>query len=484
MFQKPILTLLLCAMTALLPAQELVSWTLLGSKTQAQLITQFDIPFIQYGARYYKVTYTTPDLNGVQDTVSGLVVVPDNDLKVYPRLVYQHGTSSSKDNVPSSYGQPGGAEGDIPVFLAGMGFASLAPDYLGLGDDTEGFHPYLHAESETWVALDMLRAFGSLQDHIGVHTNDQLFLTGYSQGGHASMALHRALETDPGGEFAVTAAAHLSGAYSLGEVMRDFILSDTVYYYPGYIPNTVLSFQTVYGNLFAQIGDVFRPPYAALVEDFYGGQLNLGDLNYQLIDLLILNEGVCRPTRMLQDSILQAVASDPGHPFNAALRENNVYQWAPQQPTRLFYCKNDDQVPILNSLVARDTMLARGAADVAAFDQDSTADHVECVEPALTGTVFFFLGYQQIGEVSNAGEIQAEAPMLSVHPNPAGAMVEVHAGADGDLLAYDVNGKLVYQQYISEGASQIPVGDWRGGYYLLVFRNERGAEARGVVVRH
>ncbi|MBK7408318.1 MAG: hypothetical protein IPJ40_09795 [Saprospirales bacterium] len=485
MLKKITLFLLCYTLATALPAQDLVSYTLIGTKTQAQLISQFNLPFIQYGARFYKVTYTSPDLNGVQDTLSGLVVVPDNDSKIFPRLVYQHGTSSSKDNVPSRYGQPSGGEGDIAVFFAGMGFVSLAPDYLVLGD-SDGFHEYVHAASETGVALDMLRALDSFQSQIVVHTNEQLFVPGYSKGGHASMALHHAIEADPDAEFTVTAAAHLSGPYSIGEVMRDFILSDSLYFYPAYIPNTLLSYQVVYGNLFNQVADVFRAPYSAPIEQFYTGQLDPGDLNNQLIDLLIATEGECRPTRMLQDSIVQVVAADPDHPVNVALRANNVYQWAPQAPTRIFYCKADDQVPYLNSLVALDTMLARGALDVAAADQDSTANHVECVEPALVSTMFFFLGYQQIGEVTNTGEpLPPALSLFSVQPNPADAYVQVHAGAEGELLVYDINGRLFMQRMVTEGViQQLPVDDWREGYYLFVLRYSKGMDMQMVVVGH
>ncbi len=474
------LLLLLLIGQSTLSAQQIISHTLIGAKTQAQLTAQFGLPFFQYGARYYKVRYTTPDVYGVTDTVSGLLTVPDNAAKVYPRLVYQHGTSSSKNNVPSRYGQPGGGEGDIPVLFAGMGFVTLAPDYLGLGD-SRGFHPYVHAASQAWVAQDMLRAFESLQGQINVHTNDQLFITGYSQGGHAAMALHRAVEQDPANEYNVTAAAHLSGPYSIGEVMRDFILADAVYYYPGYIPNTLLSYQTVYGNLFNQISDGFKQPYAALIEQFYAGQINLGDLNDDLVDLLIATEGACRPTRMLNDSLRQVVATNPNHPVNVALRDNNVYQWTPEAPTRIYYCKADDQVPYLNSLLARDTMLSRSALMLGVADLDSTADHGECVAPALTNTLFFFLGYRQIGDVVRTGE-PALRDLISVLPNPADQYVQIQSDQDGDLEVYDYNGRLVRQQQVPAGAHRIDLGDWRKGYYLFVFKNKTGTDLETVLV--
>lgn len=480
MLKSIFLSSLFSVFAVLLPAQDLLSYTFIGSKSKAQLAAQFGLPFIQYGARFYKVTYTTQDLSGAQDTVSGLVVVPDDDTDIFPRLVYQHGTSSSKDNVPSRYGQPGGGEGDIPVFFAGMGFVALAPDYLGLGDSDE-FHPYVHADSETWVAQDMLRAFDELEAQINTHTNEQLFMTGYSQGGHASMALHRAVEQDPAEEFTATAAAHLSGPYSIGEVMRDFILLDTVYYYPAYIPNTLLSYQEVYGNLFDEISDGFKPPYAGLVQQFYDGQIDLGELNEQLINALIAEEGESRPTRMLQDAMKQAVVADPDHPVNVALRANNVYQWAPEAPTRLFYCKADDQVSFVNSLVALDTMLARGALDIAAADQDSTANHVECVEPALVSTLFFFLGFQEIGEVSGSDEAFEAGEPFAVFPNPADGFVQVRTEEAGELRVYDVNGREVMVRPLAEGLTQLNLSDWRRSSYLFVWRQGQRVEARVLV---
>jgi len=365
-----------------------------------------------------------------------------------------------------------------------MGFFSAAPDYLGLGV-SEGFHPYVHAESESWVALDMLRALDSLESQINTFTNDQLFVTGYSQGGHASMALHRSLETDPVVEFEATAAAHLSGPYSIGEVMRDLILSDSVYFYPAYVPNTVLSYQVVYGNLFDEIEDVFRQPYAGFVENYFTEQINLGELNQLLIDELILNEGDCIPTRMLKDSIIQEVTANPDHPMNIALRDNNVYQWAPQVPTRLFYCKADDQVPYLNSLLARDTMLALGAADLAAADQDSTANHVDCVEPALTATLFFFIPFQQIDEVSIAGETPLPRPAsFNLQPNPASDFVQLNFQTKGELQVYDINGRLIHQRAVGDGPLEISVGSWQEGQYLFALRHQQGMDVQIVLVQH
>ncbi|MCC6459850.1 MAG: T9SS type A sorting domain-containing protein [Saprospiraceae bacterium] len=474
-----VLSLLLACFAA--STQTLISTTLLGTRTKAQLTTQSGLPFIQYGAKFYRITYTSLDVHGALDTVSGLVAVPNDPDKVFPRLVYQHGTSSSKLDVPS-YNVLQNGEGSIGLLFAGLGYVSLLPDYLGLGI-SDGFHPYVHAASEASVALDMLRALPAFNSQYGVHTNNQLFMTGYSQGGHASMALHRAVESDLAAEFSATAAAHLSGPYSIGEVMRGLILSDSVDYFPGYLPNTILSYQTAYGNLFNQVSDIFKAPYAAKIDAFYKGNLALGQLNSELISLLVTNVGDSRPLRMLQDSVVQAVLNDPQHPFNIALRDNNVYAWAPKAPTRIFYCKADDQVPYLNSLLARDSMTARGASSLVAQDVNTNADHGGCVTPALTNTLLFFAGYQQI-----SGFVDTDEPLiqtLALSPNPANQFVQLpYLASAGELRVYAISGRLIQSKQLPAGEQQWDVSGLENGLYFVQFK-AKGAIWQGkLVVQH
>ena len=453
-------------LTTALSAQNLVSTTLLGTKTQSQLLSTFGVPFIQYGVKYYRITYTTTDVQNALDTVSGLLVVPNNPNKIFPRVVYQHGTSGSKNDVPSF--TTNGGEGQVGLLFGGLGYVALLPDYLGLGV-SDGFHPYVHAASEASVALDMLRAETAFEALNPVLTNDQLFITGYSQGGHAAMALHRNIEQEHADEFTVTAAAPLSGPYSLSGAMRHLILTDTVYYYPAYIPNTALSFQTVYGNIFTQMTDIFKPVYANLITPFFNGTKTLSALNTQLITALTNNEGSCRPYRMLQDSVVQAISNDPNHPINVALRANDTYNnWTPQAPMRLFYCMADDQVPFMNSIIARDTLTAAGAPDFLASDVNPAADHGDCFDPAMTSTVLFFLGFQQIGTVSTSDP--SEKDRLEMAPNPAHDVLTVkNLPKDGMLEIIDYQGKRMFSARVQAGNTTLQLTDVPNGIYVAKY---------------
>ena len=58
---------------------------------------------------------------------------------------------------------------------------------MGLGS-SPGFHPYLHARSEATASVDMLRAGRNYCASNNIGLNGQVFLAGYSQGGHTEMA--------------------------------------------------------------------------------------------------------------------------------------------------------------------------------------------------------------------------------------------------------------------------------------------------------
>jgi hypothetical protein len=473
---------LLLLLAGTLRAQNLVSTTLLGNRSKAQLSAAFSLPF-SYDVRYYRVLYTMPDLKGKTDTVSGLLVIPLDSNRVFPRLVYQHGTSASSQDVPS-FRTASGGEGTIGFLFGGLGYVAFLPDYLGLGV-SKGVHPYVHAKTEADAAIRMMRACKELLPRYRTHINDQLFITGYSQGGHAAMALHKAIETDAAlsSEFKVTAAAPLSGPYSLSGVMRDLITSDKTYLFPAYLPNTAISFQAAYGNIYQNLTDIFKPVYAAEIQKFVNKTITLTQLNTTLIALLTATEGASRPSRMFQPAVLTAVQTDPNHPVNAALRENDLFRWAAKAPTRIFYCMADDQVPFQNSIVARDTMKALGSVDLTATDINPTANHGGCFTPALTNAVLFFAGFQKISV--SAPAVPARAT-LRLAPNPAGDHVLLRdLPASAQVLFFDAAGTLRTSVQLQNGGDQqidtrsLP----RGTYWIRCVTDEKILTGKVVLIR-
>jgi hypothetical protein len=487
MHKKQLLPLLICILAQSVQAQNLISSTYKGQRTKEQLNTQFGLPIFQYNVKYYKVLYTSTDAAGALDTLSGLVAMPQESSSAFPLLVYQHGTSDCKTCVPSRFGSAGGDEGQVGLVFAGMGYVTLMPDYVGMGDG-RGFHPYVHAATEASAAVDMVRSAGAfLQQYPNYYKNNQLFITGYSQGGHAAMALHRSMETQLSSEFMVTAAAPMSGPYSISGSMRDLILSDEPYYYLAYLPNTALSYQTMYGNLYTSLDQLFKPAYTGFIQQWYNGAIKLNTLNTNLIQTLTAQTGGPVAHRMLQDSIVEAITNNPQHPINVALRDNDVYNWTPTAPTALFYCTADDQVPYQNSIVARDTMLANGVTNLTVTDVDPAANHGGCVIPAITQTLAFFAQYQSIIPIQNGTDDKSVWNEVKVSPNPANEhMTVMGLPSRAYVRLLDTEGREVIARQWADGSS-ITLNTSRlnnGTYVLMMGRGKSGSEvARLVVVR-
>jgi len=462
-------------------AQDLISAQLLGTRTKQEITAQYALPFIRNGAKIYKVRYTSPDAKGNKDTLSGLMVVPDDLNQVYPRIFYEHGTSDCKTCVPSRFNVAGGEEGQVGVLIAGLGFFALLPDYVGMGDG-RGFQTYVHAATIVSASRNMLTACEKWAGNNGVFLNDQLFITGYSQGGYGSMALHKSIEENPG-PLKVTAAAHLSGPYSLSGVMRDVILSTSVYNYPAYIPNTILGFNEVYGSLFNNVNDIFKPEYAPDIAECHIGNITLGTLNSRLIQNLTSNTGSSVGIRMIKDSVVNVIKTNLNHPLNQILKENDLYRWAPVSPTRIFYCTADDQVPFMNSVVARDSMTARGAINLLTADVGPSFNHGACITPAFTQTVFFFFAYQKVTSDVTAEEVFRN---VKVYPNPATDQIQLTGldGKDETIYLFNTSGQeIIRQKNTSNTTIQMNISTLDNGLYYVLIQSPSGSIASYRIIK-
>ncbi len=168
--------------------------------------------------RFMSLTYETTNVNGNPTRASAALLIPATGAKHFSIVSYQHGTTVRRDNAPSQARK--WTEGwVIGACYASQGYAVVAADYLGYGDSTE-YHPYIHADSEATAAADALRAAKQAARNLGFEFDGKLFLSGYSQGGHATMALHRYLQEELNSEFTVSASAPMAGPYELAETVR------------------------------------------------------------------------------------------------------------------------------------------------------------------------------------------------------------------------------------------------------------------------
>jgi len=256
-------------------------------------------------------------------------------------------------------------------------------------------------------------------------------------------------------------------------VMRDLIIGDKAYLFPAYLPNTALGFQEVYGDLYNELTDIFKPEFASDIQQYYNGSITLFALNTRLISKLNAQYGSSVAKNMLQPAYLNTLLNDPNARINQLLGKNDVYKWAPKAPTKIFYCKADDQVPYLNSIVARDTMQMLGAVALEARDVNSNFDHGQCFNPALSNTILFFLSLQQITVSTSQVPL---ADQVHLHPNPGRDVVKVtYDGLVESVALYDMNGREVWLDVHGfRNEKEIDIQSIQSGLYILRLMTEDG----------
>lgn len=365
-----------------LSAQVVESYEFVQSYTVAdlqQVISNFGAAGAitpQYDVDLYRVFYRT-EYNDSTTVVTGALVIPkDTDCKP-PLISYQHGTSSSKLGVPSY----GSSELQICLVFASEGNLLVAPDYIGLGGSTIDLHPYQHGFSQGHSTINMLRAARELQTDLSYELSNQIFLFGYSQGGHASAAALRYIEELYPEEFKVTAAMPMSGAYDLSGAQTDFINNGQPYATPGYLPYIVMGYQSVYHDLYDSIQEIFIAPYDSLFPYYLiGHNFGIGFINGQCDPF---------PINMFTAEAQDKFFNDPTFPFSVRLKENDLLDWTPQSKIRMYYCSGDEQVYFRNSVVA-DSVWNYNLAPDAMSVLLTNEDHGGCVDDALIAARLFF----------------------------------------------------------------------------------------------
>jgi hypothetical protein len=457
--KKIILTLFLGA-TLGSQAQTVVSVTPLDTISQA-LLNFFAGGLAQNDVASFKITYNTVDEAGLPTVASGAFSVPVNaNCDSLSIVSYAHGTVLNKDDVPSR----NNFEATLGKVAASRGYVAVMPDYIGLGDNP-GFHPYLHAESQATATLDIIRATREyLEDSLsGYDLNNDLFFTGYSQGGHACMAAVKYIQDNNlEGEFNITAAGPASGPYDLAGTTALSIVQDVPYSNPGYVVYLLYAMNEVYGNIFNSPADILKAPYETQVPPLMLGQNDLADLN------AILPSKV---SQFLEDTVLQAFIADTigqTHPIWQALKANTIYDWTPNFPMRLYYCTQDEQVNFENSVLTESTMNANGATNVIAVN-GGPLDHGGCVLPSVSAGALFFDSLSTSCGRGPIGLVEEGFSAFTLYPNPATNQIRFEGLPENEQLSgmvFNSTGQNVYR-FTVKGQQPVSVGHLKAGLYIV-----------------
>jgi pimeloyl-ACP methyl ester carboxylesterase len=296
-----------------------------------------------------------------------------------------------------------------------------------------------------------------------VTDSGELFITGYSQGGHAAMAtLKYAQENNLNESLGIVAGAPCSGPYNLSGSQAEVLLSDQPYSNPGYIVYLLIGYQFVYGNIYQDLGDIIQSPYNETVLPFFDGAQNESDMDE--VNAILPGE----LSALLVDTVLTNFESNENHPIWVALRDNDNFDWAPEVPLRLYYCDGDEQVPFTNSTFAETVMNDNGAEDVLSLNVSPGANHGGCILPALSEAFDFFANLASPCVTSNVDNAIA-FKNLELAPNPAQNFVRLSfPESTTNVTVYDISGRVILERSNVQSGVQIDISSLRSGAYIVL----------------
>lgn len=300
-----------------------------------------------YAVQTWRIRYLTLDAAGALIEASGLMAVPIKPVGAKsPLLSYQHGTIFKDAEAPSNAALPG----EAPIVLASLGYLVVAADYVGYGVSKGAHHPYLQAEPTASAVVDLLTAARLWRQGQGRPSNGQLFLVGYSEGGYATAAAHRAL----------TASASPHGAQLQASVAGGG---------PQDVGVTLDRLLAVVKDKNRLLGALINPGFLRHL----GSTVREEVRRAMLREILPDDTDVAFSTTFLDFFLADDVANIDRH--------CNVLDWAPQVPMRLFHGEQDRTVTYLSSRNALQHALAAGAQpDLVSLTNctASPSDHLPC----------------------------------------------------------------------------------------------------------
>lgn len=325
------------------------------------------------GVKILLLNYVTVGAKGEKGAnASGALLVPTGPLgsdcatKPTPLVAYSRGTDLSKTRTMAN--PQDGETLMLAAFYAAQGYSVVATDYLGYAQSTYPFHPYLHADSEATSVIDSVRAARIAVKPVDVALSGKVMFSGYSQGGHASMASQRAAESNYGSEFNVVASAHLAGPYNMAGSMK---VPDAIAGYQFFVPFIITAWQKVYGNVYAKPQDAFKSPYSDWIENLLPSPTLT---TTTLVTTGKLPGGTPNQARdaLMQPAFLQAMMTNDKAGISVDAQANTLFNWKPKAPTLLCGGAGDPtvvyavhQTPMFNNFVSN------GLKNVGSVDVDA-----------------------------------------------------------------------------------------------------------------
>jgi pimeloyl-ACP methyl ester carboxylesterase len=338
-------------------------------------------PYIETGTNIYKVVFNTA-IDGEDIRASGLVCMPSEPGN-YPVLSFQNGTNTVNAFAPTNLIT--NPTNQMIQFISSMGFVVLISDYPGFGESFQIPHPYLISEPTVRSVIDLMRAVNEVGDSEfpGIGIINEYYLMGYSQGGWATLALHKSLEREHSSEFNLAGSVCGAGPYNMYNLLIEMI-NLPEYKMPSYL-GYIINAYSAYHQFTNPVTDILNEPFASKLGSLYNGTQTLDQINSQLTTSI---------AGLLKQEFISGFATDAKYStVRDALIKNSVEAWNSVKPLYFLHGEGDTHVNVSSTLTIYDAMIAAGTSPALCKKTIIPyLDHGNAVVPCMAEGLKFLIG--------------------------------------------------------------------------------------------
>lgn len=331
----------------------------------------------------------------------------------------------------------------VTFFIAQEGYIVVMPDYQGMKEDkNDCIHPYV-------IASPLGHAVADLIDHTINYElpklkmkqwNGKVFLSGYSEGGFVTMAASKVIQEEYLQHFTITASAPAAGPYSLSHSMRLLMLRDEEFSDSYYLPMTLRSYNQCYEDIKDfNHENTLKPDFQELYNLVDGYHTSA-----QVCSKMKTNNRLVPKNVFAEDFIEKLYGND--EIVCGKLKENDLINWKPEMPMKLYHSPNDDRVPFENAEIAANSFNKKDCS-ISIIPVMGLpfieCNHVAAFLPCITTSVAWFNSFLEDNrDTLNFDEgLYPNHSLISKNRN-----FSLRFQLDGNLVIYNlISGRVTWQ---------------------------------------
>ncbi|GHT25657.1 hypothetical protein FACS189430_12290 [Bacteroidia bacterium] len=317
----------------------------------------------------YRMVYTTSYPKGTKLNASGTMFVPKEYDQSFPTLIFHHGTNEERESaavltLTETY--------FCVTLSSAFHCVVLAPDYIGYGESKSVVHPYNHSESLGQSGLDFLLACKEYTraPQVDLTFNPNIFITGYSEGGYAAVALQKTIDERPSAGLNVAKTVAGTGAYDLVAFSKELVA------YQNPLDAKVIASYLWMLEMY-KTDHQYTKNYADIFSESDNNLLKTLNYQFAYFNTEKLNINLA-PTQLLSSQFREDILNDRDAEFRAISGKNSFTDFVPRDSLIFVYGDKDRWVFPVNTENTYRAMLAKGGK-VKAYLQKG-GDHASTID--------------------------------------------------------------------------------------------------------